>query len=95
MACHKLIKAIEVKRTTTVIDECAYSILIAVVVAMAMRITTFVIVIMTMAMWVIALVMMFVVVMVFRNLVSGGLMIMMMLVLMSLVTPFPQGRGWG
>ena len=65
------------------------------IMAMAMWVIALVMMFVAMAMRVIALVMMFVVVMVFRNLVSGCLMIMMMLVLMSLVTPFPQGRGWG
>ena len=89
MACHKLIKAIQVHWLTAVIHKSAYPIRIAMIMAMAMRVIALVMMFVAMAMRVIALVMMFVVVMVFRNLVSGCLMIMMMLVLMSLVTPFP------
>ena len=60
MTRYKLIKAIEVKGPTSVIDKSRNSILIAVVMAMAVWIITLVIMVMTMAMRIITLMVMMV-----------------------------------
>jgi hypothetical protein len=58
MTSNKLVKAVETHRLAAVVHEGGYTILIAMVVAMAMRIITFVVMVMTMAMWVVAFVVM-------------------------------------
>jgi hypothetical protein len=58
MTSNKLVKAVETHRLAAVVHEGGYTILIAMVVAMAMRIITFVVMVMTVAMWVVAFVVM-------------------------------------
>ena len=81
MAGYELVKAVETHRLAAVVHEGGYTILIAMVVAMAMRIITFVVMVMTVAMWVVAfVVMVLIMVMMMVTMLMIVVVVMIMLV---------------
>ena len=84
MTSNKLVKAVETHRLAAVVHEGGYTILIAMVVAMAMRIITFVVMVMTVAMWVVAfVVMVLIIVMMMMSMLV--VMVVMVVVMMMLL----------
>ena len=83
MTRHKLIKAINIEGTTTIVHKGGYAILIAIVVTMAMWIITFMVMIVTMAMWVITFMVM--VVAMAMWIITFVVMVMMMVVVIIIM----------